>query len=149
ADIERIERVFGIKERIDDLEFLTSLESNAKIEGIKFKFPELNPYARRSIIFDKLKRLKIGKEVLLRRLKEAKDEQKENGDTLILPKIVSPVWAKSKKRQEVSAQVDEKGYRIFHFPGFQVGVGKNAKGNDSLRNEWAKKTDYWFHLDAT
>src|SRR5690606_24954381 len=61
-DIERIDNAFKIYDKIDDIDFLTNLTPITNLEGIKFKFPDKNPYGRRSIIFDKLKKLKLGKE---------------------------------------------------------------------------------------
>lgn len=146
-DIERIDNAFKIYDKIDDIDFLTNLTPITNLEGIKFKFPDKNPYGRRSIIFDKLKKLKLGKEILLRRLNDTK-VQGNKKDTLVLPRMSAPVWAKSRLQVRPLQSGQEKGYSIYAFDKFQIGIGKNANGNDSLRNEWAKKTDYWFHLDA-
>ena len=38
-------------------------------------------------------------------------------------------------------------FRVVKTAFGQVAWGLNAQGNDQLRNKWASKDDWWFHLD--
>jgi predicted ribosome quality control (RQC) complex YloA/Tae2 family protein len=125
-----------------------------KVGDHKIKFEgELNPYERRNLLFQKIKKLKRGENILNERLESLNQQLEEKSPA---PKkestipIVKPVWGKEENLTEEikSPSVEATDYRIFRFDQFQVGVGLTARGNDQLRSKWASKEDVWVHLDG-
>ncbi len=124
-----------------------------KVDDQKIKFEgELNPYERRDLVFQKIKKLKRGENILTERLESVnslltgKSIEEKVISTLPLSK---PVWGKEVLNENlVSKKEEASDYRTFSFEGFQVGVGMSAQGNDQLRNKWSHKEDYWMHLDG-
>lgn len=123
-----------------------------KVDDQKIKFEgELNPYERRDLVFQKIKKLKRGEGILSERLLnvnsllEGKSEKVELISTIPLNK---PIWGKETAAVEHVVKKSEKeDFRIYQFEGYLVGVGLSAQGNDQLRSKWAGKEDYWLHLD--
>ena len=59
------------------------------------------------------------------------------------------VKIKSKdKGKDKDGQYDPNDGRGPGIPKLILGIGKNAKGNDFLRKNWASAEDYWFHLEG-
>ena len=125
-----------------------------KVGTHKIKFEgELNPYERRNLLFEKIKKLKRGENILNQRLLEAKEmlagKSQEKKEASSLP-ITKPVWGKEDKKENVSLtkQAEREDYKVFKFEGFSIGVGLTSNGNDQLRNKWSGKEDLWIHLDG-
>ena len=57
------------------------------------------------------------------------------------------MWKSLKNKTEVTKSA-EKSYEIHDFGNLSLGIGLSSNGNDQLRSDWAKKSDYWFHLDG-
>jgi predicted ribosome quality control (RQC) complex YloA/Tae2 family protein len=142
---ERLQHLLDQGENLDMYEL--------KVEDQKIKFEgELNPYERRNLVFQKIKKLKRGEGILSQRLESVKEllsgKKTETNKTSQLP-IVKPVWGKEELAESKSHQENtETGYRVFKFDHFQIGVGLTAQGNDQLRSKWAGKEDLWLHMDG-
>lgn len=131
----------------------TSLDGyEIKVGDHKIKFEgELNPYERRNLVFQKIKKLKRGENILSQRLQQVQEQLSGKASTTIVTStipLVRPVWGKDEKINKVQAQPSDQGYRVYKGPSFQVGVGLTSQGNDQLRAKWAGKEDFWFHLDG-
>lgn len=142
------EKLQSILEKDSPLEGLYEL----KVEDQKIKFEgDLNAFERRNLLFQKIKKLKKGESILSERLnsieKEIQGKSQVESQTSTIP-IIKPVWGDEapKVREKVKTQVED--YKIFHFEGFQIGVGHSAQGNDQLRSKWASREDHWVHLDG-
>ena len=125
-----------------------------KVGDHKIKFEgELNPYERRNLLFEKIKKLKRGEGILHQRLEDAKEQlagkSQVTKSSSTLP-ITRPIWGKEelKPSSGISTAQEKDDYRIFKFEDCSIGVGLSTSGNDQLRNKWAKKDDYWVHLDG-
>lgn len=123
-----------------------------KVEDQKIKFPgDLNPYERRDKVYQKIKKLKKGEEILKSRLSEVEEQldgkiiQKKKVN--LIP-IVRPVWGEEKSSVSSPEKVIKEDYRIFKLEDYQIGVGTSSQGNDQLRNRWGTKEDIWLHLDG-
>src|SRR5690606_15924897 len=131
----------------------TSLDGyEIKVGDHKIKFEgELNPYERRNLVFQKIKKLKRGENILSQRLQQVQEQLSGKESTTIVTStipLVRPVWGKDEKINKVQAQPSDQSYRVYKGPNFQVGVGLTSQGNDQLRAKWAGKEDFWFHLDG-
>jgi predicted ribosome quality control (RQC) complex YloA/Tae2 family protein len=118
----------------------------------KIKFEgDLNPYERRNLVFQKIKKLKRGEGILNERLKSVTEQLvgkiNEPKQTSTLP-ITKPVWGREEKIDLEKKPQQQTEYRVFKFEKFQIGVGLTSQGNDQLRNQWANKEDTWIHLDG-
>lgn len=125
-----------------------------KVGDHKIKFEgDLNPYERRNLLFEKIKKLKRGEGILNQRLQDVQDQlagkAKEERNSSTLP-MTKPVWGKEEiKDQPNQVKVPERDdYKIFKFDGFSIGVGLSSSGNDQLRNKWASKEDLWIHMEG-
>ena len=142
---ERLQHLLDQGENLDMYEL--------KVEDQKIKFEgELNPYERRNLVFQKIKKLKRGEKILSQRLENVKEllngKKTETNKTSQLP-IVKPVWGKEELAESKGLQESsETGYKVFKFDGFQIGVGLTSQGNDQLRSKWANKEDLWLHMDG-
>ena len=142
---ERLQHLLDQGENLDMYEL--------KVEDQKIKFEgELNPYERRNLVFQKIKKLKRGEGILSQRLENVKElltgKKTETNKTSQLP-IVKPVWGKEELSESKALQENsETGYKVFKFEGFQIGVGLTSQGNDQLRSKWANKDDLWLHMDG-
>ena len=127
-----------------------------KVGDHKIKFEgELNPYERRNILFQKIKKLKRGEGILTERLRgiveQLAGKEIKTQTTSLLP-ITKPIWGKDEPliqaaEQKASLEAGTE-FKLFQFPSFLIGVGLSAKGNDHLRSKWANKDDTWIHLDG-
>lgn len=100
---------------------------------------------KKSVVFEKLKQLKKGKKILLKRLEEVQYKVQKNEPMLVFQKqkIISSYW-KYEKIQKSVADVD---VDFYHFKNKSLAIGKNAQANHWIRTKWASKQDYWLHLD--
>lgn len=118
---------------------------------------KMSYYHKRSWIYEKCKKAinniaKVNERIVreklhLEQLKNIKMPIQKGIDSHA-GKIIVPVWRFSSNSK--SSEIDER--RVEDFIIFQtllgeIAVGKNAQGNDSLRKNWARKDDLWFHVD--
>lgn len=143
---EKLQKILDNGDTLDEMHELKVEDQKIKLEG------NLTSYERRGIIFDKIKKLKRGVSILSSRLKDVEDEligkkieEKKMGQL----SMIKPVWGIEKKAKLTPSNLKEAiDYKIYTFNGILFGIGSNANGNDQLRNKWANKEDYWFHLDG-
>ena len=38
-------------------------------------------------------------------------------------------------------------FKLLDFSDFVVAIGRSAQENDQIRRDWAKKNDWWFHIE--
>jgi predicted ribosome quality control (RQC) complex YloA/Tae2 family protein len=123
-----------------------------KVDDQKIKFEgDLNPYERRNLIFEKIKKLKRGEKILKERLEKVEDQlsgvETETKKQSVIP-IIKPIWGEEKKSLTGAAKVIQDEYKVYSYEGCSFGVGLNSHGNDQLRSKWANKDDHWLHLDG-
>jgi predicted ribosome quality control (RQC) complex YloA/Tae2 family protein len=151
SDLEKTRQWGQLQKILDKGSSLEGYELKVGDHKIKFE-GELNPFERRNLLFEKIKKLKKGESILTERLSSAQDQLAGQVQTIKsssqLP-MVKPVWGREEIKQNQQLKMTEKeDYKVFKFDDFSVGVGLSAQGNDQLRNKWAKKEDFWFHLDG-
>lgn len=148
-DIEKNEQWREIDQYLKEEGDLSGYEIKIGDHRIKMN-SDLNPYERRNLLFEKIKKLKRGETIMKKRLEEVRGEEKipvmKTESQLPLSK---PIWG-SDKNVVASAQKDQghEDIKIFDYPEFSIGLGTSARGNDQLRIRWGKKDDYWIHLDG-
>lgn len=154
-DLEKARRWKDVRSWLDAGPNLEELPSRALVEGVKIKFTETSHYRRRDELFAKIKKLKRGEAILERRLEQTRRDAggKEDGAAAVANSltVLSPAWSSSAARREEPAgkpRKDAAGYTVLKEDIAEFGMGKTAKGNDQMRKLWAKKHDWWFHLDG-
>lgn len=142
---QKLQSILDRGESLDDVYELKVDDQKIKFEG------ELNPYERRNLLFQKIKKLKRGENILKERLGTVESELagKEIKEQKVsqIP-IVKPIWGEEKVTPISSPRQSHDDFKVFNLDGFSVGVGLSAQGNDQLRNKWASKEDHWIHLDG-
>ncbi len=144
-NVEVIEKLKNLAEANDDL---TTLNTKNKIDGVKLNFRYPDHYKRRDEVFTKIKKLKKAEKILSLRKQDTLDNLKnfkQSVENQLKP--IPPMW-KSSVNKTTGQKTQGKEYKIIQFPNFKIGIGTTAHANDQLRNEWAKKSDIWFHLDG-
>ncbi len=121
--------------------------SKVMLNGFKFKFAkDISSFKKVDIIFQKIKRLKKAKELLTRRLNESKGMliETKRDDLKLSQKIILPIWNRKKLKVKEKLNAD---YIEVELDNYKVVIGKDARSNDHLRKSWAKKNDWWFHIE--
>lgn len=148
SDIENTKMISRLQD-IANLKDLTSLPMKNKFERIKLNFKTTEHYKRRDEVFTKIKKLKKAKSILSLRLEDTQKKITEYGTNKNLQNIlktVTPLWMN--KTKSITKIETKQEYKIFSIDLCDLGVGTTARGNDSLRKEWGRKLDMWFHLDG-
>jgi predicted ribosome quality control (RQC) complex YloA/Tae2 family protein len=142
---EKLQSVLDKGENLDNMYELKVGDHKIKFEG------ELNPYERRNLLFQKIKKLKRGETILTERLGTVEKQLSGKNTTptkqSTVP-IVKPIWGEEKAVQIIAPRTVTDEFKIFKLENYQIGVGLTAHGNDQLRNKWATKEDHWLHLDG-
>jgi predicted ribosome quality control (RQC) complex YloA/Tae2 family protein len=150
-DLERTRQWNKLQELLDQGEDLQMYELKVGDHKIKFE-GELNPYERRNLLFEKIKKLKRGETILSKRLNDTRellDGKKQEPKTVSILPMVKPVWGREEKIEKENTRLPEReDFKVFKLSDFSVGVGTSSTGNDQLRNKWASKEDMWLHLDG-
>ncbi len=142
---EKLQSILDKNETLDHIYELKVGDHKIKFEG------ELNPYERRNLLFQKIKKLKRGETILKERLGNVVEQLA--GKNLTKPRqsqipMIRPIWGEEKKPLIMTPKKSEDEYKVFVLDGYQIGIGLNAQGNDQLRNRWASKEDHWIHLEG-
>lgn len=156
SDLDRIKSWSELKRLIEAPGFYFADDYRQTLLGHKFTFTqEQNHFQKMGKVYDKIKSLKRGEQILQARLSEARAEllareSMQTVDEYRLPdKITCPVW---KTEESSMASVVEPQGQVqiveFHWRGLRFAVGTSAHGNDYLRTKWAKDDDLWFHLEG-
>lgn len=149
-DLRKAQQWSRLQDMLDRGDNLNGYEIKVGDHKIKFE-GELNPYERRNLVFQKIKKLKRGENILNERLLSVSEQlagkvvTKATHSTI---SIIKPAWGKDEVINPVEVKKSEDDYRVFKGHSFHVGVGLSSHGNDQLRSRWAKKEDVWFHLDG-
>jgi predicted ribosome quality control (RQC) complex YloA/Tae2 family protein len=151
-DLNRTRQWDQMQKMLDRDESLQMYELKVGAHKIKFE-GELNPYERRNLLHEKIKKLKRGEGILNQRLIDAKDllagrtVESKSSSTLIITK---PIWGREDKKEGLVQEKSpaKQDFRVFKFDNFSIGVGLSSTGNDQLRNKWASKEDLWIHLEG-
>ncbi len=147
-DLNKVNTISKLKE-MTEAEDLTRLPMKNKIDGVKLNFKFKDHYKRRDEVFTKIKKLNKAKKILDLRLKDTEESLSTFKNISLENNLrpIAPVW-KTQKNTKTTTVSNEKNYKVISGEICQLGIGTTAQGNDQLRSEWAKKTDYWFHLDG-
>jgi predicted ribosome quality control (RQC) complex YloA/Tae2 family protein len=143
---EKIQDVLNNEESLENMYELKVGDHRIKFEG------ELNPYERRNLLFEKIKKLKKGETILSERLGtvnrtlEEKVKPVKTSTTLPVTKIAWGEEAGTIVKENPKAEPED--YKVIRASNCEIGVGKSARGNDQLRSKWAGKEDLWLHLDG-
>ncbi len=147
-DLDKVSSMGKLNSLIEQTSDFSKLDKKLQVDGIKINFKSSDHYKRRDEVYEKIKSLKRAESILESRLAQVESElsQVSNLEFENTLKAIGPKWGSSKnsKKEEKKGE----GYKTFSIQGFIVGVGLSAQGNDNLRKQWAKKDDYWFHLDS-
>ncbi|MCB9091720.1 MAG: DUF814 domain-containing protein [Halobacteriovoraceae bacterium] len=126
---------------------LEKLQGKCQVAGIRFQFTsQNNSFQKLDVIFQKIKRLKLAEPFILERLEkeQAKLQNKSHEKSSYKIKTIMPVWKITLKKNKEKKSLEGNFYESLNF---KVAAGKSAQSNDELRTKWAKKGDFWFHID--
>ncbi len=120
------------------------------IHGQKLKFHGvINPWLKKDLIFQKIKKLKKAQGILDLRLRDTENEYGEvqSGKfefEITKEKAIAPLWNnQSASKKLLSAQHSVKYFRIKNINGV---IALDAESNDWIRGQAAKE-HWWFHID--
>lgn len=150
GDLLRVEAWKDLTTLVESEQDFSTYPMKNRVFDIKINFREKDHYKRRDEVYTKIKKLKKAKRILDLRLADTKEvlnnvPSKETFKSDL--KVVSPIWIQAKRKINIEI-IKEKGYRVLHFNGYDIGLGETTHGNDQLRKDWAKKNDIWFHLEG-
>lgn len=135
--------------------YLAGLENPADLNLKSFNVKKLekkiakmeNPFHQIDLIYKTIKKWKKAEIILGKRLEIAKKQGVRKSNRQLIP--TGPIW---NLREETLAEKDAlkkqtvQDYQVEHFGQILLAFGLNARGNDQLRNHWAQKEDWWFHI---
>ncbi|MFA5072354.1 MAG: NFACT family protein [Nitrospirota bacterium] len=124
--------------------------------------PRLSPQRNADRYFKKYKKMKAGYTIISQRLAEAKKEftflnalqsdlaQAQGYDDVmqIQSRLASRGYWKIKKEATSREQTPSFGYKKILFQGWEILVGKSAKGNDYITTGLASPDDIWLHAEG-
>jgi hypothetical protein len=153
VDIEINKKWRDIEQKITAGEInMSGIETVVCGEKIKFQGNK-NEWQKKDLIYKKIKKLKRGEAILVKRLLESEEELQKAKSGIVQFELtkevaIQPVWPNQKQqsaRKLENSTATEKVRRI------QIGsvsgiVGLNSSSNDSIRRG-ANKEHYWFHLE--
>jgi len=122
--------------------------------SLKFKNGE-SFYEKKNLLFQKIKQMKKARGLLEKRLLEtaeefAKYKEKPESFISIKRKTVQPRWIVDKssrfEKKLTQSQLNAESF-VSDSGQVKIMIGRDARSNDELRNKFASKDDYWFHLD--
>lgn len=120
-----------------------------KIGDHKFRFDsDLNQFEKRNLIYEKIKKLKRGERILTERLEEAGRLVKENKVHQHKPLPITQVYWGVDKKAAIKNIIIKNEYKVIRTDFGSLAWGLTSQGNDQIRNKWATKEDWWFHLDG-
>lgn len=151
SDLRKAQQWHRLQSMLDEGDSLEGYEIKVGDHKIKFE-GELNPYERRNLLFQKIKKLRRGEGILSARLKEVEDmlggQRSHNTSQTSDLAVIRPIWGKEENSVNENPREQQNNFRIIKGEKFQFGVGESAQGNDQLRSKWASREDIWFHLDG-
>ena len=146
-DLENARQWHGLQEFLDSGIEINDYEMI--IAGQKFRFDvDLNQYEKRNLIYDKIKKLKRGEKILVERLEQVKGQEHENSEAKFKPLPITQVSWGLEKKTPILKPVTHNEFKVIRTDFGSIAWGLTSQGNDQIRNKWASKEDWWFHLDG-
>lgn len=155
-DIKKMEGLKLIEKKLSKLELNLENKEYHLVCGKKVKFgKEWSTFKKRSALFEKIKNLKKGLEILKSRKVECEADilkfnlNSDNNEIDINKiKVIKPFWKIESKSLKTFNKKSDLGYEEYILDEkIKLGIGLNSSGNDNLRKFFGKKNDFWFHLD--
>lgn len=121
-----------------------------KMHGQKIKFTGLvSPWAKRDLVFKKIKKLKKAEAILSTRLVESEQEyanvkKGEFDFEVTKEKVIQPLWITHGKA--IKSQTSDYNVRHFKIGNLSGVIGLDASSNDYIRAQ-SSKDHFWFHLE--
>ena len=149
-DLKKVQSRNLMAEFAENQTDLSTLPRKIKIGLGQIKFKEDTHFKRRDEIYQKIKSFKKAEGILLSRLQEAKKllAQRKDPESMNHLAVNKVYWKQDDNTPKTVSGETNQGIDFYKYKDFALGVGKSAGGNDELRSKWAKKNDYWFHLDG-
>ena len=150
GDLAKIRTYHQLMDLVETNGDLSTLPKKYKVNDLKISFEYPDHFKRRNQLYEKIKSLKRAESLVVDRLKNAEKQLNKSTKEFTANSIspIAPGWNKVIKQPSKNISSSQKDYKVFEFEKFKLAVGLSSKGNDSLRTEWAKKDDVWFHLDG-
>jgi hypothetical protein len=154
SDIVKLEEGLQLELLLKKSHFDIPKGHKVKICGIKLIFKSDDTfYQKRDKIFNKFKRIKWAYRMQLERLDLLEKSKSGKPEINIINKVVQPVWFHRNNdltnKDKAVENEQSRNYSVYKIrPNVELAVGKNAKGNDYLRNKWGYKNDTWFHIEG-
>ena len=155
-DLDKLKSVTSIESKLKDLKIKLE-EEYFILCGKKVKFEKSwSFFKKRDALYEKIKKIKNGINILKNRKAECEDEILEIKNINITEKlkiddlkVIKPFWKKNEvnKVKEFNKK-NNLGYEEYILDNkYKLGIGLNSNGNDNLRKFFGKKNDFWFHLE--
>ncbi len=159
VDLDKVKNWKNIQTELEEI--LSSGKNNKEqlinMRSGRFKLPKnLSFFQSVDYIYNKLKRYKKAIPILeanyQRYLQMGQVTQRSNYSSVDKSKIINPQWCSDKSKTKTQVKKEEDiPIKVINldFKGkhIAIGIGLSDRGNDYLRNTWAKKNDWWFHLE--
>lgn len=150
SDIDRLENFTKLRSILNTGEVDKSLVGDRFVHcGIKVRYGSNESiFKKRSLVFDKIKRIETAMAVQAKRLEKTKERIESIKPDNMLVNVIKPIEYKANKKLiDESNTSSSAGYKINVYLGYEVAVGLNATGNDNLRKQYSKKDDLWVHAE--
>jgi predicted ribosome quality control (RQC) complex YloA/Tae2 family protein len=150
-DLLKISLWREIKALIENENYNLDGSDKFNYKGIKVKLnKDWNHFKKQSVIYEKIKSLKKAEVIQEKRLNDVVNshlhqKKQKTLEDINVAKIVRPIWNKS---IGLSVKEDVNFSKFIMPDGIGLGIGKNTKENDHLRNSWSHKDDIWFHIEG-
>ena len=156
-DIKKLTGLCEIEEDLKNLKISLDNKNSYTLCNKKIKFEkEWSMFKKRDILFGKIKKFKIGLQILKKRKDDCETEIKDifskknvNDIKISNVKIIKPFWKyESGKIKKVSIN-KSRGFDEYILDNkYKLGIGLNSQGNDNLRKSFGRKNDLWFHAES-
>ena len=155
-DLKKVCKCFEIEEKLKNNEINVDGLLNFSVLGKNIKFSkEWTSFKKIDLLYQRVKKLKKGARILKERLIVCCDEinkyeniELEKRRTTLSVKTLNPIWKTDLSVNKVINLVDNSNFEEYLLDEkHKLAFGKSAKGNDHLRKVFAKKDDFWFHIE--
>ena len=153
-DIKKLDNISLIESSLKELEVNLDGKDFFILCGKKIKFEkDWSFFKKRDLLFEKIKRFKKGREILLNRKSECENELSnvhltQDQISVSREKVIKPFWKMKHEKLKETKKSSDLGFDEYILDNkIRLGVGLSSHGNDNLRRLFAKKNDFWFHLE--
>ena len=151
GDIDKVNKWPELTTFAENCSDFSKMPMKNTFAGHRLNFKTKEHFTRRDELYTKIKKLKKAQKILALRFSDTEENLKQlpdlSEDYENKLKIIKPIWSVTNDSDTVQV-MSEKGYKVIKLEGIHLAVGISAIGNDQVRKEWAKKTDFWFHLEG-